>query len=98
MDTRFLEIDKKISKEIEAEFGKGYLPPLPTVQITAPEAWPGQTASFANYRTKAKEGTWGKVIHVETHWRNANDYEYVYTVKPVNKSYTIRVRNICLVA
>lgn len=97
METRFLETDKAMSKEIAAQFGEGYLPPLPTITIEAPAAFPGQTVSFYNYRSKKKETTWGKVVQVETYWGTQTMYKHVYKVKPVNKQYSIRVRSVTVI-
>lgn len=94
MDTRYLKEDQAISKEIVAEFGEGWLPPLPTVEIEKPAAWPGDMVVFNNYRTPTEFQSIGKVVHVATDWRNADEYQHTYIVRPEGKNYRVKVREV----
>lgn len=94
MDTKYLEEDKAMSAEIAAEFGEGWLPPVPTVEIDRPIAFPGNPVVFHNYRAIRNNPQLGKVVHVETAWNDEGEYSHVYQVRPDGKNYTVWVREV----
>lgn len=92
------EEDEAMGKEITAEFGEGWLPPGPTMQITAPVAWPGDKVLFSNYRAAVHNNPQiGKVIHVDTQWGGPGKYIHRYTIVPAKKNYQIRATEVTLI-
>lgn len=59
-----------------------------------PKAMPGDEVRFVNFRVKKDSVVIGKVVHVETHWADEDEFEYVYDIKPWDKNYRVRVRDI----
>lgn len=88
------EADKAISKEMAEQFGEGWMPPLPAIEITKPVAMPGDEVVFNNYRARRNSSQAGKVIHVETNWRSTTEYQHCYTIRPEGKNYTVCVTDV----
>jgi len=97
MNTKHLEEDKAMSKEIAKEFGEGYLPPLPTIEIEKPLAFEGDKVSFFNHRTPSQPQTTGVVWQTKTFWLNDTEYQHLYEVQPDGKNYDIVVKCVELI-
>lgn len=65
-----------------------------TIEINRPAAMPGDLVRFNNYRAKKNNPTTGRVVHVETHWRDDEKYEHVFEIVPTGKGYNVRVREL----
>ena len=89
---KHLQEDQQISREIASEFGEGWIPQRPTIEIKAPLAYPGDYVEFENPRAKSIENRQqhGKVVHLVTNWiapDNDDGYIHSYHVEPSGKSY-----------
>ena len=91
---KYYEFDKHISKEIEKEFGKGWLPPEENISIIKPSAFPGDLVFFTNPRKKKDIYSEGKLLQIKTLWASNTHYVHIYIVKPLLKNYSVKVKQV----
>lgn len=78
---RYHEEDKAMSKKNAAEFGEGCMPPVPTISIERPVAFPGDRVMVDNYRKKIDTIESAIVVDLETTWRSKTEVIHAYRVK-----------------
>lgn len=61
MNNRYLREDQEASRELAEEFGPGWLPPRPVIEIPAPRANVGDRVVVSNYRLKYDDADEGVV-------------------------------------
>jgi hypothetical protein len=86
----YSQADKAATKE----FGTGEGRPIQKIEVNQPDAFPGDDVFFDNPRSKQKVNWCGKVVHLETHWRNSSSYTHYYTVKPWDRAYSVKVQSV----
>lgn len=87
------EEDKEMGKEITEEFGEGWLPPRPTIEIPAPLATCGDRVVVNNYRKRNGEYDTGMVhaMSYERPFGTFGKWMWRYRVSIDGKSYSIIV-------
>lgn len=95
---RYAEEDKLMSENIAKEFGEGWLPPDPTIEIKKPKAFPGDQVVFSNKRKSRMkafdDSDIGIVKSLHTEWISDNEYLHIYSVLPTGRKNLIQVTEV----